>query len=216
LNNKITFGPPKAPALTSPANGSTGHSGSVLTEWNASKGIGDVTYILTYHLQVDNHSNFSSPHLSTSNLSNRQYNVTGLAGGTKYFWRVRGKNSFGYGGFSGARSFTTELVVPAKPVLQADGATSDNRPKYKWTAVPGATSYKVWRRKGSSGNWDMVANTSATFFTDDDGVYTVRTGIYNERKEYFYRMKAYDSMGESPYSDLLSRYLYGMGIQDPF
>ncbi len=91
---------PAAPVLLSPANNS---SGVLLTDtlvWNK-------TYASVYHLQLSTDSLFGSYIVNDSLISDTLKVVSGLNTGTDYWWRVKGKNSFGTGQWSEVFKFST-------------------------------------------------------------------------------------------------------------
>lgn len=98
-------GPPSAPALLSPANGALGQPTYLALRWNQSPGAE------SYHIQVARDSVFSSLVKDDSLIIDTTRLVGGLLTGAKYYWRVRGKNSFGIGGYSAAWSFTTDQTT---------------------------------------------------------------------------------------------------------
>jgi hypothetical protein len=93
---------PAAPTLVSPAGGATVGSNTPTLTWNA------VTYsygALTYIIQVDNNSGFTSPEFTPPGINGTQAVTTPLASGT-YYWRVRAVNVYGAAGaWSASRSF---------------------------------------------------------------------------------------------------------------
>ena len=97
-------GLPGVPLLQSPASGSTNRSTSILLRWHASVGA------LSYQLQVSTDSLFSMMILNDSTIVDSSRQLQSLAGLTKYFWRVRGKNPAGKGIFSSSWKFTTKRV----------------------------------------------------------------------------------------------------------
>jgi hypothetical protein len=90
--------------LLSPANNS---SGVLLTDtlvWNK-------TYASVYHLQLSTDSLFGSYIVNDSLVSDTLKVVSGLNTGTDYWWRVKGKNSFGTGPWSEVFKFSTSSLT---------------------------------------------------------------------------------------------------------
>ena len=104
---------PGTPSLSSPSNGATGVSTSPTLDWS------NVSGADSYTLQVDNSSSFSSPNVNTSTTSS-QRSVSGLSENTKYYWRVRAKNSCGDGSWSNVRNFTTENNATLPSIVTYD------------------------------------------------------------------------------------------------
>ncbi len=102
----IFTGLPLQPVLISPADSSAITTLTPVFNWNAS------TNSYSYQLQISSSANFSSYVLST-NVSSTNYQINSgyLTEETKYFWRVRGKNYFGYGSWSTTNNFTTPQKI---------------------------------------------------------------------------------------------------------
>ncbi|RKS45187.1 concanavalin A-like lectin/glucanase superfamily protein, partial [Gillisia mitskevichiae] len=92
---------PEIPVLSSPENNSEEISISPVLSWNASAGSSN------YHVQVALNQSFSNIILEQNNINQTFFNVVGLNGNTKYYWRVRASNSFGNSNWSEIRNFTT-------------------------------------------------------------------------------------------------------------
>ncbi len=93
---------PDTPSYTSPLDGATNLSQPVSLDWS------DVSGADSNQVQVDDNSDFSSPEKDVKLLSSI-YNVSDLANGTRYYWRVRANNSCGWGNWSsGTQDFTTD------------------------------------------------------------------------------------------------------------
>ncbi|MCD6024342.1 MAG: hypothetical protein K0Q91_1258 [Fibrobacteria bacterium] len=95
-------GPPMPPALLSPIQFATGVPRTATLTWQASDGAS------SYRVQVATNSGMS-PLVVDDSLITATSKVTSLlAGNTAHYWRVAGKNSFGYGGWSEKLNFFTE------------------------------------------------------------------------------------------------------------
>ena len=92
------------PTLLTPSNNAVGQYTSVILNWandpNAS----------AYDVQVSTAVNFSTLFTST-NVSSNSYNVTGLAQGTEYYWRIAPKNATCATTFGTPFKFTTGLIA---------------------------------------------------------------------------------------------------------
>ncbi len=78
--------PPEAPTLSGPEKGSTTSNTTPLFSWSP------VDNAVKYELIVDNNSNWSSPVIHNSNLSETDYTPTSSLPADKYYWRVRAVN----------------------------------------------------------------------------------------------------------------------------
>ena len=116
----------------------------------------------SYEWQVALDSTFDNP-VSSGTASAATATATGLEPGTTYYWRVRATQP-STGPWSGTVSFTTASTVSGAPQLisPANGASiSDTKPIFTWSAVTGATSYKI-QVATDSGFTSIVSDTTAT------------------------------------------------------
>jgi len=101
---------PVPPPLVSPTPGQTGVATSPTFKWRAGSGP------LTYELQLSTSATYS-PALHDTTLSDTSVLFPApLLNCAAYFWRVRGKNTQGFGPFSSA-NFSVSLATPAVPVI---------------------------------------------------------------------------------------------------
>jgi hypothetical protein len=96
-----TLVPPPAPGLASPLNGSTGISTNPPLSWYSSTGA------TAYEVQVASDAQFTAIVWDHANVGTTSDNVTGLAKGVSYFWRVKASNGAGTSSWSAANNFTT-------------------------------------------------------------------------------------------------------------
>jgi phosphatidylserine/phosphatidylglycerophosphate/cardiolipin synthase-like enzyme len=135
---------------------------------------------------------------------------SGLAPGTTYYWRVRGKTMVGDGGgpfnaparaITGSTwSFTTAGGVPPPPApsgLQVT-ATAPTQVNLAWTDVAGEAGYKVERKLASSSTWAEVGTTAANVVTYQDSSGLTPSTSYN------YRVRAWTTGGNSAYSNTVT------------
>lgn len=101
----IVNAPPAVPTLLSPAYGDTNVATIVDLEWTSSQ------TATMYHLQVSTNSTFSSFIVNDSTLNETEWRLSSLLTLTKYYWRVRAKNAYGWSAFSAPFSFTTGLYT---------------------------------------------------------------------------------------------------------
>jgi hypothetical protein len=88
----------------------------VTLDWN------DVTAAVSYQIQVDDSSSFSTPRVIDQTVAVSQFTASSLAA-RQHWWRVRGRNSAGTAGsWSTVRSFTPQSA-PAAPALSALGVS---------------------------------------------------------------------------------------------
>jgi len=99
---------PTAPILVSPINGDVDQPTFLSLEWEASLGAG------MYHLQVSIDSLFTTNVLDDSTILIVPYKVDSLDYLTKYYWRVRAKNTAGTSGWSEVWNLTTVSTTGMK------------------------------------------------------------------------------------------------------
>lgn len=128
----ITTPPPTPPVITSPTANQVTTDSTFEFTWNDVTGFGTVTY----QLQVDNVSKFTSPEINELSVSNNQFaSAVSLPDG-KYFLRIRTINNLGaFGAWSAARPFTVNSKLMKAPAT--GGYTFDRTPTFTWTAAPG-------------------------------------------------------------------------------
>ena len=183
---------PLAPALLSPANGSSTCDTTPTFCWR------EADYATSYFLLVDNNSDFSSLEINVSTTDTCYTRETALAPGV-YYWKVRGENGCGRAPFSAVWSFTI-LAVPAAPVLSSPlsgSSTCDTTPQFCWNAVSGATGYQL-----------RVDNNS-DFSSPEIGEKVESTTCYTPREAlalgvYYWKVLAGNACGSSAWSAVWS------------
>ncbi len=97
--------PPEAPALLSPADGSSSAGLSPQLSWHSSEGAEQ------YWLQVSEDSTFAAKAADTSGITDTTFTLSGLLPDTEYFWHVSAGNLAGYGNWSPIWSFIGQITV---------------------------------------------------------------------------------------------------------
>ena len=101
---------PIAPSLTNPVDEASDLPTTVTFTWAPIQGA------TAYHLQLSTDVNFSSLTVNDSTLADSTREVPSLTEGSKYYWRVRVENAFGWGPYSETRTFE---VMKATSVEQS-------------------------------------------------------------------------------------------------
>ena len=86
-------------------------------------------------------------------------------------------------------------VVPAAPVVKLGNSASSGKPMLTWNAVEGATSYRIYRSTSRGSGYSLLGTVTATSYTN--------TGA-KAGTTYYYRVKACNDAGLSPYSNVVS------------
>ncbi len=110
-----------------------------------------------------------------------------VAPSTTYYYRVRAYNLVANSAYSNTNSAATPAGPPAVPAA-ITATPANSRVNVSWSTSPGATSYKLRRSAISGSGFAVIANTSATVFTDS----YVTNGA-----TYYYVVSALNGSGES-------------------
>ena len=190
-----TCTPPPAPALSSPANNTTGVAISPNLQWTASSGA------VSYQVQVSTASEFNTTVFNQSGVTATQVTVSpALNNSTTYYWRVNAANSSGTSGWSSARSFTTAASATPSPSAPALSAPANNAtgvsttPSLQWSASSGATSYQIQVSTASSFNTTVFNQSDVT------ATQVSVSPALNNSTTYYWRVNAANSSGNSDWS----------------
>jgi transcriptional regulator CtsR len=132
--------------------------------------------------------------IATVKANVETYENTGLANNTTYYYRVRAYNSATNSDYSNEDGATTGML-PAAPTNLSATALSGTEIKLTWRdRADNETGFRI-ERKRAGGSYSRIATVgrNTTSYTDTD--LTAGTN-------YSYRIKAYNSTGESAYSNV--------------
>ncbi|MBW2317358.1 MAG: fibronectin type III domain-containing protein, partial [Deltaproteobacteria bacterium] len=131
-------------------------------------------------------------HIATVNEDTQIYTDSALTDGTTYYYRTRAFNGAGNSGYSNEDNEATYIIAPTG--LSASGVSS-SRIELSWSDNSAAESgYKIERKAGSSGVYSQVAVVGA------NSVAWSNAGL-SASSTYYYRVRAYNSTGNSDYSN---------------
>ena len=136
---------------------------------------------------------FSQIH--TVGVGVESYPDSGLNENTTYYYRIRAYNSAGNSGYSDTASATTNLSIPNAPSNLQATAFSTSQISLSWTDnSDNEDGFKIERRRGTSGSFSQIHTVGV-------GVESYPDSGLNENTTYYYRVRAYNSEGNSGYSN---------------
>lgn len=188
--------PPSAPVLISPVNNASNISVTPVLDWS------DIPGCEKYRVQVSAFSNFSVIWIDDSNSVSSQFQVQNgiLAYNSAYYWRVKAKNSYGWGVYqaSPSRFFTLITPPPSAPLLlsPSNGSTGVMpAPQLDWNNVNGAVKYKVQLSSLPDFSSIVIEDTNLT-----NSEFNVPGGILNNGSKYYWRAAAKDNTAWGDFS----------------
>jgi fibronectin type 3 domain-containing protein/regulation of enolase protein 1 (concanavalin A-like superfamily) len=181
--NATTPGPPPTPGgLTASAVSGT----QVNLSW------ADVATETGYKIERKTDSSGVYAEIATVGAGVTTYNNTGLTPGTSYFYRVRATNTWGDSAYSTEVNAATP-TLPATPTGLAANVVSPTQIDLSWSDVATETGYKIERKTGAAGTYAQIATVGA-------GVTTYSNTGLTALTTYYYRVRANNAAGDSPYS----------------
>jgi len=191
---------PETPSASAATNVS--HS-SFTANWNTSTGA------TSYIIDVATNLGFSSyvsgfQNLDVGNVSN--YNVTGLSGGTNYYYRIRAYN--GTSSSTNSNSITV-LTLCEAPSATAATLTNTNSFQANWNSATGAASYRIDVSMQSGFGTFVSGYQDLTVLGTNVSV----TGLASNTT-YYYRVRAVNTSGTSAQSNSITVFTAGASISN--
>jgi fibronectin type 3 domain-containing protein len=122
------------------------------------------------------------------------YSDLGLTAFDDYCYKIKAYNNDAESAYSNESCATTLSNPPTPPLELAAIAGSSGEIDLSWTDAAGETGYKVYRKLNPSGTHSEIATVSQNQTTYPD------VGLI-QNSEYCYKLKAYNSGGESGFSN---------------
>jgi hypothetical protein len=193
VSQRATFDPmlplPGQVVLSLPVDGARVGPASVMTQWHAGG-----PAVSKYWFEIATDSLFAFAVLD-SGVTDTTHEVTGLAIGTRYWWRVKAYNSAGWGPFSQTWTFTT-LSLPGQVVLLSPAHDS---------AIGTDSTLAMWRADSPADDryWCEIATDSMFNFSNVDSLATDTTFTFRQLTAgtYWWRVKAHNAAGWGPFSE---------------
>ena len=168
--------------------GNSATSGKPVLTWNAVPG---ATSYKVYRA-----TSKSGTYSLLGTVTTTSYTNTGAKEGTTYYYKVKAANGAGESAYSNIVSGKVVVTPkPAAPVVKIGHSAASGKPMLTWNAVSGATSYKVYRATSQNGTYSLLGTVTTTSYTN--------TGA-KAGTTYYYRVKACNDAGLSPYSNVVS------------
>ena len=165
--------PAIAPTLVSPAQGSRDQARVPTLEWGTPEGA------TTYAIQLDDDTDFTSPVIDQSDLTETSLQTAELAFATTYYWRVRAANAGGVSDWSAVGSFTTSAATdPTVIVVTTTTDVSDFAGNRQVGDLPGADGLVTLREailaaNNTSGPQSIAVNIPTTDPGYDGATFTI-------------------------------------------
>jgi hypothetical protein len=148
----------------------------------------------SYRIERSNDGSTGWAAVGTVGVNVTAFSNTGLASGTRYYYRVIAINASG-------ESSPSSIVAPDTftnaPATASATPVSANRVDVSWSDVTGETGYKVERSTNGGVNWTQVGSVGASVL-----VFSDTTAVAGTNHQY--RVKAYNSAGDSAASGVAS------------
>ena len=182
VSGKAKAAAPAAPSVTA-GNSSTGKP---RLTWKAVSGA------VSYRIYRSESRGTGYSLLGTT--SSTSYVNTGAAAGKTYYYRVKAVNRDGMA--SGYSNIVSGKATLPAPVLNIGLSVSSGKPMLAWDAVPGATSYRIYRSTSRGTGYSLLATTTSTSYVNTSAA---------KGTTYYYRVKAVNRDGMvSGYSNIVS------------
>src|SRR5207244_10170819 len=123
--------------------------------------------------------NVNFTEITTTAVDAKSYSVTGLAGGTQYYFRVRASNGAGDTAYTNTANATT---LPAAPANLTATTASSSQINLSWSDVAGESQYIIERSPDGTNSWTQIGTSGANVTTFNNTGLSLGT-------TYYYRVK---------------------------
>ncbi len=205
LVSSRSFAHPAAPVLGAYAlPASTPYDTRMIINW------GSVAAVTSPYYYIDvaydsNFTSFTSYNNSSVNSNVTTYTLTGLTGGTQYYYRVRAHDASGTS--LNTNGYTAFITLPPAPVATAATSNTSSGFTANWNASTSAINYLL----------DVCTNSTCTSFVTTPTNYTSYNTASNSTSypvtglssgtQYWYRVRAVDAAGTNQTSsNIISTY----------
>jgi fibronectin type 3 domain-containing protein len=146
-------------------------------------------------------TNADGPYKKVDSTKSTSYIDTGLDSNTTYYYKVSAYNKAGESEKSNYDYTTTKLDIPGIPknvsatANKSTGIFPSISVTIRWSSVSDATGYRIYYSSSAEDNYNLLIETSSISYT--------KTGLTPETT-YYYKVSAYNSIGESELSEYVS------------
>ena len=182
--NVVVLEAPAIPDLVSPENNSIRVALDATLTWAS---ISDVD---SFHVQLATTESFESALDDVDPVQGNSFLPSALDSMQTYYWRVRSRRGNLYSAWTPTSTFTTVGINILPPEVEEGGtASEDGTILLTWGSVSNADSYTIFRDTSPNPVDSIAAVTHPdTSYSD--------SGLVNDGRSYYYRIKAIDSEGE--------------------
>ncbi len=195
-------GPPGVPVLVSPPLGAAELPVPVALAWNPVPGAD------RYRVQIDASGDFGSPELEIADLEETTATTASVTPGETRYWRVRAEGIGGAGLWSNPGRFTTAAPAPGSSVLLTPADNAEDLATtvtLVWSPVAGAASYDV--QLSEVPTFGVIYEQHAVSGSTQYVLHQISAG-----KSLYWRTRARNAAGSSPWSDVRRFRTAGAGI----
>jgi outer membrane protein assembly factor BamB len=182
------------PVLQLPANNATNTSVIPVLSWSPISGT------TIYQLQVSADSTFATLAVNDSSITTNSTQVGPLSYSTKYFWRMRARNTLSNSAYSSTFSFTTIIQAPSTPALLSPADGSSGQPTsltLQWSPAARADKYHL----------QVTTDTTITSLIVNDSSITTTTKTTSgllQSTRYSWRIRSINVGGKSEFTSYWS------------
>jgi putative cell wall-binding protein/fibronectin type 3 domain-containing protein len=155
------------------------------------------------HYYIYRSTSYSGTYSYVTSVTSPWYTDTNLVSNTTYYYKVMAYNSYGSSPYSAIVSATTTYGIPATPTGLSASAQNASQIYLSWNSSANASYYYIYRSTAYNGSYNYVTSVSSTYYTD--------SGL-SPNTTYYYKIMAYNSLGSSSYSSIVSATTTAAGV----